>query len=627
MNSIKVLDSLLANQIAAGEVVERPASVVKELVENAIDAGATSIHIECKHGGSERILIRDNGKGIAKQDMSLACVRHATSKISSYEDLVHVASLGFRGEALASVASVAKLDITSHHMDADSAWQLSIDGSRGEPLIKPASHPVGTTINVKQLFYNTPARKRFLRTDKTEFGHVETVVLRQALSRFDIAFRLMHNDKLVFDMPVANTVREKEQRIAKVFGNDFIQAAILLDFEAAGLRLSGWVADAHYNRAQPDQQYAYINGRFIRDKMVMSALKSAYQSIMFHGRHAAYVLFLECEPGSVDVNVHPTKHEVRFRDGRTEYQFIVKSIKQALADQRISADDVPLEQPKPIEYESIDPGGNERIDMDTGEVVTVAKPSVIIRPAVSAGKAVQTGLALRQSYAPTKRTIASSQANDVQKPVEPAGSEQSEVHQPSESGQPLGVAIAQLHDIYILAQNEQGLIVVDMHAAHERVLFEQMKKQMADKQLTAQGLLMPITVDVSSNEMAVWHTIEACLQQLSFEIDCLSDNQLVVRQVPQLLARANIVELIRDMLVDAMSDDWSNRADHLVDTIMANMACKAAVKAHHKMTLQEMNHLLRKMESIPHGGLCNHGRPAWKQFTLRDVDKWFLRGQ
>ncbi len=616
MSVIKILDSLLANQIAAGEVVERPASVVKELVENAIDAKASHITIECKHGGKDRILLRDDGCGIAKDDLPLACVRHATSKISNYDDLVQVQSLGFRGEALASVAAVAKLDMTSKTESQDCAWQLSVDAARGEPELKPASHPVGTTIDVQQLFYNTPARRRFLRTDKTEFQHIETVVLRQALSRFDIAFRLTHNDKIVFDMPIADTQAQKEQRIATVFGQEFTQAAVAVNFEAAGLKLMGWIAEAHYNRAQPDQQYAYINGRFIRDKMIMGAVKSAYQDVMFHGRHAAYVLYLACEPASVDVNVHPTKHEVRFRDGRTEYKFIMQSLRQALADQRLSIDNEQEEDVSP-----------ERIDFDSGEILT-APPVATAAPAPVMQQAAMPlttrSMPVSQSIM-AKPSLSMAQANtQLQQPYDV--SDQAAQEQPV-SSQVLGVALAQCHDTYILAQNDKGLVVVDMHAAHERVLFEKMKQQNKNGTIQTQALLVPVTVSLSTHESQAYDSLHDDLAMLGFEIDIIAEQQLIIRQIPVLLARVDIASLVKDCLSDIASGEVTHRVEQLSHQMMANMACKAAVKANHKMTLAEMNHLLRQMESIPHGGLCNHGRPAWKQFSCADMDKWFLRGQ
>lgn len=624
MADIKVLDQILANQIAAGEVVERPASVIKELVENAIDAEATQVAIEINKGGAERMLVRDNGKGIGKDDLPLACLRHATSKIGSYEDLVHVASLGFRGEALASIASVAKLNLTSKARQADNAWQLVVENDNSD--IKPASHPIGTSIDVQQLFYNTPARRRFLRADKTEFSHIETVVLRQALSRFDIAFRLSHNAKLIFDLPIADNMAQKEQRIAKVFGKAFTEAAIAIDFEAAGLRLRGWVADARYNRAQPDQQYAYINGRFIRDKMVMSAVKQAYADILFHGRHAAYVLYLDCDPASVDVNVHPTKHEVRFRDGRTEYRFIMQSIKQALAEQRIDI------QPEIAEPVASEPAlhAQERLDEETGEIVlaqpaaqSAATAEVVAQPRVSMAQIAPRPVVHARPAPSVQQAMF-----DVQRPV--AAAEATDDDSATVSNKPsgvLGVALAQLHDIYILAQNELGLIVVDMHAAHERIMFERMKAQWAQQAMPAQQLLVPQTLSLSQSELQRFEQLRADLERLQFEFDVLGDRELVVRQIPAILQQADILQLLHDMLVDVGFELETHRADDAIHTIMANMACKAAVKAHHRMSLEEMNHLLRQMESIPHGGLCNHGRPAWKQWSLKDVDRWFLRGQ
>ncbi len=641
MSVIQILDPLLANQIAAGEVVERPASVVKELVENSIDAGSRQITIELQKGGVELIRLRDNGCGISKDDLTLACVRHATSKISSYQDLTEVLSLGFRGEALASIAAVSKLKISSRAKGSDEAWQVATSGTEGEVAVMPAAHPVGTTVEIRELFYNTPARRRFLRTDKTEFHHIESIVLRQALSRFDIAFRLSHNDKLMFDLPVADSQAAREQRIQKLLGQDFVQAALAIEYEAAGLKLTGWIASAEYNRAQADQQYCYINGRFIRDKMIMSAVKQAYRDVMFHGRHPAYVLYLQCDPTSVDVNVHPTKHEVRFRDGRTEYRFIMTSIQQALESLRLGGTDV---------------------DTETGEVLTPAAPAVTapVKPVMQSEVREQVALALDpgsgagmttrlagmtdRSAGMTDRLadMAARPADVNNRPV-PAmqrstaklNAALAKIQQPipastdndSDTKKPMGVAIAQLHNTYILAQNEEGLIVVDQHAAHERICFEAMKQQLTQQAMPSQALLVPIDVNLTSTEMVHLEGEFSSLQQLGFAIEVMGDTMVVVREIPSLLHKADIAALIKDIAADVQVMAESQRAENHLHCLMANMACKSAIKANHTLTLEEMNHILRQMESIPHGGLCNHGRPAWKQFDKREIDRWFLRGQ
>ncbi len=606
MSAIQILDPLLANQIAAGEVVERPASVVKELVENAIDAGSTQVTIELQKGGVEQIKLRDNGSGISKDDLSLACVRHATSKIASYDDLTQVMSLGFRGEALASIAAVSKLTLTSNTQDGNQAWRVTTTGTEGEVAIMPAAHPKGSTIEVRELFYNTPARRRFLRTDKTEYSHIETIVLRQALGHFDIGFRLSHNDKLIFDLPAADNQALREQRIEKLLGKDFIRAACSIDYEAAGLRLTGWIASADYNRAQADQQYCYINGRFVRDKMIMSAVKQAYRDVMFHGRHPAYVLYLQCEPATVDVNVHPTKHEVRFRDGRTEYRFIMSSIQQALESLRLGQTEEPLE-----------------VDHDTGEILEAVATSVA--PVVE-----QVRLPLNPV---SPKTFSARPAPTIHKDPVKVDQALQQLHQPASvtkvaaHAEPLGVALAQLHNTYILAQNEKGLIVVDQHAAHERIVFEEMKQKMAEHNLPSQQLLMPVDVSLTANELSHLESELVALKDIGFDIEAISDTAVIVRSVPSVLIKADIAELVKDIAADKQVLIESQRAkDHMHD-LLANMACKAAIKANHKLTVEEMNHLLRQMESIPHGGLCNHGRPAWKQFDAREIDRWFLRGQ
>ncbi|MDF1759693.1 MAG: DNA mismatch repair endonuclease MutL [Coxiellaceae bacterium] len=653
MSAIQILDPLLANQIAAGEVVERPASVVKELVENSIDAGSTQITIELQKGGVELIRLRDNGCGISKDDLTLACVRHATSKIASYQDLTEVLSLGFRGEALASIAAVSKLKISSRANGSDDAWQVATSGTEGEVAVMPAAHPVGTTVEIRELFYNTPARRRFLRTDKTEFHHIESIVLRQALSRFDIAFRLSHNDKLMFDLPVADSQAAREQRIQKLLGQDFVQAALAIEYEAAGLKLTGWIASAEYNRAQADQQYCYINGRFIRDKMIMSAVKQAYRDVMFHGRHPAYVLYLQCDPTSVDVNVHPTKHEVRFRDGRTEYRFIMTSIQQALESLRLGGMDV---------------------DTDTGEVLTAAAPAVTapVKPvmqnevreqvALPLAPGSEAGMTARSADVTARSADVTARSADVtarsadviarsadvivpsldvknrpapvmQRSTAQLNDALAKLQQPVTvvvkecAKQPLGVAIAQLHNTYILAQNEEGLIVVDQHAAHERICFETMKQQLAEQAMPSQALLVPVDINLTSTEMLHLEDELSSLQQLGFAIEAMGDTMVVVREIPTLLHKADIAALIKDIAADVQVMSESQRAENHLHCLMANMACKSAIKANHPLTLEEMNHILRQMESIPHGGLCNHGRPAWKQFDKREIDRWFLRGQ
>ncbi|MDF1796085.1 MAG: DNA mismatch repair endonuclease MutL [Coxiellaceae bacterium] len=615
MSVIKLLDPLLANQIAAGEVVERPASVVKELVENAIDAGSTQITIELQKGGVELVRLRDNGCGISKDDLTLACVRHATSKIASYQDLTEVVSLGFRGEALASIAAVSHLKISSCTEDGDQAWRVATSGTEGEVAVMPAAHPVGTTVEVRELFHNTPARRRFLRTDKTEFHHIESIVLRQALSRFDVAFRMSHNDKLTFDLPVADSQAAREQRIQKLLGKDFVKAALAIEYEAAGLKLSGWIASAEYNRAQADQQYCYINGRFIRDKMIMSAVKQAYRDVMFHGRHPAYVLYLTCDPTSVDVNVHPTKHEVRFRDGRTEYRFIMSSIQQALESLRLGDMDMD-------------------VDTDTGEVLAPVEPAVAapVKPVQQVEACHQVKLPLTTQSGP-KNTVRP--APFIKRNAEQVNAALQRLQQPTKAAVAeehaqkltLGVAIAQLHNTYILAQNDDGLIVVDQHAAHERIVFETMKQQSSEHTLASQAMLVPIDVNLTSAQMSHIEEELPSLQQLGFEVEVMGDTSVVVRQIPSLLHKADIAGLIKDIAADVQVVGESQRAENHLHSLMANMACKSAIKANHPLTLEEMNHILRQMESIPHGGLCNHGRPAWKQFDKREIDRWFLRGQ
>lgn len=615
MNRISLLSQRLANQIAAGEVVERPASVVKELLENSIDAGADRIEIDVEQGGSKLIRIRDNGAGILKEDLPLALSRHATSKIVSLDDLENIISLGFRGEALASICSVSRLELTSRASTAEeeTAWRVAAEGQEMQAVINPAAHPQGTTVEVRDLFFNTPARRKFLRTEKTEFDRVDEVVKRIALSRFHVAFTLRHNQRVIHHLHAAATTQEQQRRVALVCGPAFIENAIHVDIEAAGLRLWGWVSLPTFSRSQADLQYFYVNGRIIRDKLVSHAVKQAYQDVLFHGRHPAFVLYLELDPALVDVNVHPTKHEVRFRDGRLVHDFLFRSLYKALAGVRPQdrlAQESEVNRPGAIADPTAHQYGlPDRNGVATGEFSGQGRIGLGV-PSAQSGYG-GSGAVWSPS---TQQAIAGQMAALDQ------------LHQ-GDDLPPLGFAIAQLHGIYILAQNAQGLIVVDMHAAHERITYERMKQAVQDEGIRSQPLLVPLSIAVSQAEADCAEQQADALRELGLGLERMSAESIVVRHVPVILARADIEQLVRDVLSDVREHGSSERIRNYQDELLATMACHGSVRANRQLTIAEMNALLRDMELTERSGQCNHGRPTWVLQSLDQLDKLFLRGQ
>lgn len=592
----------MINQIAAGEVVERPASVIKELVENSLDAGATRIEVDIEQGGAKLIRVRDNGAGIHPDDLRLALSRHATSKIGSLEELERVSSMGFRGEALPSISSVSRLSIASRAIGQESGWRVSGDGGDliADPV--PDAHPQGTTVEVRDLFYNTPARRKFMRTDKTEFGHIETQLKRLALSRFDVSFRLSHNRKELFTLSLAEQLPEQERRLAGLLGGAFLEQVIHLDREQAGLALRGWVARPVFSRSQADMQYFYVNGRMVRDKLVAHAVRQAFQDVLFHGRHPAYVLYLDLDPLQVDVNVHPAKHEVRFRDGRMVHGFISRTLQQVLADTR--------------------PG--QEIDHSTGEVRLVEvgqsePPASVAQPA-----AYQRPLAF-QVQEPQAGYLSGFQSSfDIQRPV-PLAPMQAETAQ--DQVPPLGFALAQLKGVYILAENSAGLVLVDMHAAHERITYERFKRAVQEGGISRQPLLVPVSVLVSSREADLAETQRALFSELGLEVDRLGAETLVVRAIPVLLQGADAEKLLRDILADIVVHGSSERIRDEINQVLATMACHGSVRANRRLSVDEMNALLRDMERTERSDQCNHGRPTWVQLDMTRLDKLFLRGQ
>jgi DNA mismatch repair protein MutL len=636
MPPIRLLSPRLANQIAAGEVVERPASVVKELVENALDAGANRVDVEVEQGGVKLIRVRDDGGGIEEDDLPLALSRHATSKIASLDDLEAVASLGFRGEALASISSVSRLTLTSRTESQEAASRVEVEGREMDARISPAAHPVGTTVEVRDLFFNTPARRKFLRTEKTEFNHVEECVRRQALSRFDAGFTLRHNQRVVQSLRPAESALDRERRIGALCGQQFIDNAVVIDAEATGLRLWGWVALPTFSRSQADLQYFFVNGRVIRDRLVAHAVRQAYRDVLYNNRHPAFVLYLEVDPATVDVNVHPTKHEVRFRDGRLVHDFIFRTLHKALADVRPDdhfrgavaqsfGREASVQGPEPAPVSGVPAGEPWN-----------GQPSV-----PTYGHQGSSGAGFGGQSQPQQEWRASDQmafyqslnsggGNEGQQPMSASDSIAAPMPTPpadSDQEPPLGYAIAQLHGIYILAQGRAGLIVVDMHAAHERITYERMKRALAEQDLKSQPLLVPLSLAVSQKEAALTESHGEELQKLGLQIERIGPETLAVRQVPALLRGADTEQLVRDVLADLIEHGQSDRVEAVTHELLGTMACHGSVRANRQLTIPEMNSLLRDMEATERSGQCNHGRPTWTLVTMSELDKLFLRGR
>jgi DNA mismatch repair protein MutL len=605
---IHSLPTQLINQIAAGEVVERPSSVVKELIENSFDAGARQIAIDIEQGGSRLIRIRDDGCGIEKEDIMLALSRHATSKIATLKDLEKVASMGFRGEALPSISSVSRLALISRIADTECAWRVDTDGSEKPIDLQPDPHPQGTTIEVRDLFYNTPARRKFLKTEKTEFSHIETLVKRMALSRFETGFILHHNQREVLNLQPANTIIEQERRIARICGAAFIENAVHIDFAASGLELAGWVGLPTFSRSQQDMQFFYVNGRLIRDKLVAHAVKQAYQDVLFHGRHSVYVLYLNLDPALVDVNAHPAKLEVRFREGRLVHDFLFKALHRSLADVR------------PGDTTSA-PG---RIEEFTPQAGT---PNAINRSGYVEKGPRQSSLPL--SIAEQIHAYATLHPGTTL--AEPAERSTAEKYPPQAEQKEnipfLGYAVAHLHNIYILAETAAGIILVDAHAAHERVTYERLKSQAANGTIPMQPLLLPLRINISSDEADLAEQEQAFFNSLGFQLDRQGPESLVIRSIPALLIKSDIETMIKDVLADIITNGFSNRIQEKKNEILASLACHGSVRANRRLSIEEMNALLRDMEKTERSGQCNHGRPTWIELKTQDLDKFFLRGQ
>jgi DNA mismatch repair protein MutL len=595
MPSIRLLPETLIGQIAAGEVVERPASVLKELLENSLDAGADEVSVSLMQGGIKQLKVTDNGGGMDAQDLPLAFTRHATSKIASLEDLEQVRSLGFRGEALASIASVARVVLTTRSGNAPHAWSLGAEG--GEPgAVQPAAHPGGTSVEVNDLYFNTPARRKFLRTEATEFGHCEDVYQRIALSRPDVAFSLRHNGRVTSHLQAGDAAR----RVAAVAGEEFAAAARALDERSSGLRLSGFAGSPAFSRSSRDAQFVFVNGRFVRDKLLAHALREAYQDMMHGDRHAAYVLFLELDPLGVDVNVHPAKTEVRFRDTRAIHQFVFHAVSKALSG---SAAQTSASALRPVPSA----GGTDLRRAPFQASLGVAQPAA----------AYQTMFAVPGSAALPRGSPARTAFESIRAAAPVA----------VDSDAPLGYALAQLHGIYILAQNRQGLVLVDMHAAHERILYEKLKGALDAQGMSTQKLLIAVSFNADRLEVATVEEHADVLRRLGFDMAPLSPTAIAVRAVPYMLVSADIAELARALLRDVREFGGSRMLTEHQHELLSTMACHGAVRAHRALTVAEMNALLREMEVTERSGQCNHGRPTWYQMSLADLDKLFLRGR
>ena len=612
---IHALPPQLINQIAAGEVVERPASVLKELLENCFDAGATQVYIEIERGGAGLIKIRDNGSGIEKDDLPLALSRHATSKIESLQDLEQVLTMGFRGEALPSISSVSRLSLISKVVDSDCAWRVQADGTEEDLDPQPDPHPLGTTVEVRDLFYNTPARRKFLKSDKTEFVHIDTLFKRMALSRFDIGFELKNNQREVFNFKVAGTTEEQEQRIAQIFGSEFLANAIHLDFSASGMKLSGWVGLPTFSRSQQDQQYFYVNGRLIKDRLVTHAIKQSYQDVLFHGRHSVYVLYLELDPSYVDVNAHPQKLEVRFREGRSVHDFLFKALHRSLADVR----------PNPLDNHDTEVKTAAVVDFTPIASVPTAKvvKEQPYTPRVAEAKQSALPVDIDAQITSYTQVIAPDKANyEVQE-----ASAVLETHELVRKIPPLGYAVAHLHDVYILSETEQGIILVDAHAAHERITYERFKSQYHACEIPTQPLLLPVQVPVSSAEADLADDEQAFFMDLGFELNRMGEELIVARSVPVLLSGIDVAALVKDILADIIEHGMSARVKEQSNEILAGIACHGSVRANRHLTIPEMNALLRDMEQTERSGQCNHGRPTWVELSKKELDALFLRGQ
>jgi DNA mismatch repair protein MutL len=607
---IQKLPPQLISQIAAGEVIERPASVVKELIENSIDAGARRIRVELEQGGIRLIRIADDGMGIPREELALALSRHATSKVAELSDLEALRTLGFRGEALPSIASVSRLMLTSAVAAARSGWRLGGDGSDVFAEVSPAAHPQGTTVEIRDLFFNVPARRKFVRTERTEYLHCEDVVRTHAAVRPEIAFELRHNDRQTLELPAVGPAGAAD-RVAALLGEGFLKHAFEVEDEGSGLRLCGWLGAPTHARAQADQQYFFVNGRPVRDRVLAAAVRRAYRDVLYQGRHPVFILFLDLDPAGVDVNAHPAKHEVRFRDGRLVHDFIFQTLHRALAGLR-PGDDGPqqpalsgsvpaaafagLSGPGPAAGYARGASGGPAARRDTHWELPLPR---ISEPAPEAG-----------GYPGAPASTGS--------PPAPAG---------EGAAPPLGFAIGQVADTFILAENAAGLVLVDMHAAHERITYERLKREWREARVTRQPLLVPETIAVTRAEAEFVESSAGILRGLGFELDRAGPEAVTLRAAPALLQGRSLAQLVRDVLADMHSLGHADRAEAALDAVLSTMACHGSVRAGRRLSLPEMNRLLRDMETTDNSGQCNHGRPTYVELDRQALDRLFLRGR
>ena len=590
---IRVLDNHLIDQIAAGEVIERPASIVKELVENSLDAGAQSVEVEIEAGGVRLTRVRDDGMGIPEAELKLALSRHATSKVTCADDLAAITTLGFRGEALPSIASVSRFEITSRHVHSERAGSVLVDaGDVGE--LRPAAHPTGTTIEVRDLFFNLPARRKFLRSEVTEQGHIVRLLERLALSRHDVAFRLRSAARTLLDAP-AGSGEHDAARVARVVGREFIERSLDIEHSAGPVRLHGWIGMPTAARATSDLQYWFVNGRAVRDRLLMNAVRLGYRDVLYGGRQPAYVLYLDIDPTLVDVNAHPQKLEVRFRDSRQIHDFVFRAVERKLSGTKPGVSVVSPVQANDPQY---------------SHSLPLAPRSNPLTGTWAVAESLRGVSADSDPHAPEPSTL------DVAADWPSA---------PLPAAQPLGMALAQVHGLYILAQNEQGLVLVDMHAAHERVLYEKLKAEAG--RVATQLLLTPVSIEMKVDEIDLLMEQAEQWAAAGFEIERLSPGTVVVRSVPAMLPREDIGALVHDVIADVATDGASHHLDGATDRLLGTIACRSAIHAHRRLSLPEMNALLRQMEQTPRADQCNHGRPTWTQVSLQELDRMFLRGR
>jgi DNA mismatch repair protein MutL len=600
---IRILPSELIDQIAAGEVIERPASVIKELVENSLDSGAHRVEVDIERGGIGLMRVRDDGCGICAEELPVAICRHATSKIAALDDLAAITTLGFRGEALPSIGSVSRLRVISHPTGADRAAEIGVDGGTVTP-VRPAAHPPGTTVEVRDLFFNIPARRKFVRSPPTETGHIARLLERLALSRPDVAFRLRSGERVLLDAPLPTRETAGEERLAQVLGKDLLPSLVAVSHASGPVQLAGWIALPTASRAQPDQQFWFVNGRSVRDKLLASAARLGYRDVLYHGRHAAYVLHLSLDPHLVDVNAHPAKLEVRFRDGHQIHEFIFRAIERALAATRPQAGATPAASAQPVLAGAV----SGSLALDAPRVHLLSRDPWMLAQAVS--------------EAPAALRFEGETGESSASVMERTGRDDGAAGYP-----PLGVPLAQLHGIYILAQSREGLILVDMHAAHERVLYEKLKADRGAGPAASQLLLEPLVVAVKPHELDAVLEDPAPWERAGFEIDSVGPTSLALRRIPALLANDRVTDIVKSVIEDLARDDGLHHLDTAADRFLGTLACRTAIHARRRLTLPEMDALLRQMEATDRANQCNHGRPTWTRLTLGELDQLFLRGR